>query len=74
VTDASARAGTAETSLSILKTPDNDGEQPVVVVPGVDADGELPQQLAGLGVQLDEDAGLAGVDDDWLPVRGGEHR
>ena len=40
----------------------------------VHADRQLPHQLAGLRVQLDQDAGLAAVDDHRLPVGGGEHR
>ena len=46
------------------------GEQSVVLVPGVHADRELPQQLAGLRAELDQDAGLAAVDDHRLPVGG----
>ena len=45
----------------------------VVVVAVVDADRALPDGLAGLRVDRDEDAGLATVDHDLLAVRGGEH-
>jgi hypothetical protein len=50
------------------------GDQPVVALPVVYADRTLPQQLAGLRVQLDDDASLSAVDDHRLAVRGGEHR
>ena len=50
------------------------GEQPVLIVAVVHADGTLPEQLAGLGVELDQDAGLAAVDHHRAAVGGGQHR
>jgi hypothetical protein len=39
-----------------------------VVVAVVRADGRLPEQLAGVLVDRDDDPALAGVDDDVLPL------
>ena len=50
------------------------GEQPVLVMAVAHADGTLPEQLAGLGVELDQDAGLAAIDHHRAPVRRGQHR
>jgi hypothetical protein len=45
-----------------------------MVVAVVHAHREAPQQLAGVRVELDQDAALAAVNHHRLPVGGGEHR